>query len=298
MGKHAYCIIAHNDKYCLEKLISMLDDERHDIFILPDKKTSDEFEAGLSTKKSHLEIIGKDKRVDVRWGHISLVEAELTVIEEAVKKGKYDYIHLISGVDLPLKSIDVIQKFFESQPAGTLFVTVNEDTGAVMEAFERVKYYNLLTKHQKSRNLLLKLTSAAINRAGLVFQKSFGIKRNWKEFNVRKGSNWVSLSDEFARYLIDRKKSILKKYRFIKCADEIFIQTEIMSSPYKERLYRDSEGHTDHMRLIEFEGDSPRVLRMSDYDALVKSQDLFARKFSSQADKSVIDKIYEKSLKD
>ena len=296
MGKHAYCIIAHNDRYCLEKLISMLDNERHDIFILPDKKTSPDFESGIETKKSYLEILPKDKRVDVRWGHISLVEAEITAIEAALKKDRYNYIHLISGVDLPIKSIDHIQNFFDSQLPDTLFVAVNENPDAVEEVFERVKYYNILTKYQKSSNRILKIASALINKTGLILQKSLGIKRDWKNYVVRKGSNWVTLSDEFARFLADRKKLILKKYRGIKCADEIFIQTEIMSSHFKEKLYRDSEGHTDHMRLIEFEGDSPRVFSISDYEELIQSPDLFARKFSSQTDKSVIDRIFENSL--
>lgn len=38
MNKHAYCIIAHNDKFCLETLLNLLDDKRNDIFLLIDKK--------------------------------------------------------------------------------------------------------------------------------------------------------------------------------------------------------------------------------------------------------------------
>lgn len=36
--KHAYLIIAHNEFDLLQKLISVLDDERNDIFIHIDKK--------------------------------------------------------------------------------------------------------------------------------------------------------------------------------------------------------------------------------------------------------------------
>ena len=39
MKRHAYCIIAHNDAYCLEKLISLIDDERNDIILIFDKKS-------------------------------------------------------------------------------------------------------------------------------------------------------------------------------------------------------------------------------------------------------------------
>lgn len=38
MGKHAYCILAHNDAYCLKSLTRLLDDPRNDIFIHLDSK--------------------------------------------------------------------------------------------------------------------------------------------------------------------------------------------------------------------------------------------------------------------
>lgn len=39
MLKHAYLIMAHNDPYVFHKLISLLDDERNDIFVHIDKKS-------------------------------------------------------------------------------------------------------------------------------------------------------------------------------------------------------------------------------------------------------------------
>lgn len=41
-------------------------------------------------------------RVDVRWGDYSVVEAELKLLRAAVAEN-YQYFHLISGMDLPLK---------------------------------------------------------------------------------------------------------------------------------------------------------------------------------------------------
>lgn len=39
MIKHAYLIIAHNDYPVLEALLSMLDDERNDIYLYIDKRS-------------------------------------------------------------------------------------------------------------------------------------------------------------------------------------------------------------------------------------------------------------------
>ena len=49
-------------------------------------------------------------RVPVNWGG-SQIRAELSLLKCAVKK-KYDYYHLVSGADLPIKTQDEIHQFF------------------------------------------------------------------------------------------------------------------------------------------------------------------------------------------
>lgn len=52
MGKHAYCIIAHTDRYCLERLLNLLDDARNDIYVLLDKKANPSLIKGIALKHS------------------------------------------------------------------------------------------------------------------------------------------------------------------------------------------------------------------------------------------------------
>ena len=49
-------------------------------------------------------------RIDVRWGDFSQVECELALFKQAAI-GRYDYYHLLSGVDLPIKSAEYITAF-------------------------------------------------------------------------------------------------------------------------------------------------------------------------------------------
>lgn len=42
-GKHAYCIMAHGNWEQLQMLITVLDDERNDIFLHIDKKALDSY---------------------------------------------------------------------------------------------------------------------------------------------------------------------------------------------------------------------------------------------------------------
>ena len=75
MKKHAYLILAHNNFYCLERLLKLLDDERNDIFLHVDKKVknfdSDEiykqtfishFGENLSANDAHLILWGGSDR--------------------------------------------------------------------------------------------------------------------------------------------------------------------------------------------------------------------------------------------
>ena len=113
MKKHAYLIIAHNEFYILEKLIKLIDNEKNDIFLHIDKKVKNfdfkKFERMV--KKSNLYFT---KRIDVVWASSSQIKCELLMLEEATKKGNYSYYHLISGVDLPIKSQEYIHDFFDN----------------------------------------------------------------------------------------------------------------------------------------------------------------------------------------
>ena len=49
------------------------------------------------------------------------------------------------------------------------------------------------------------------------------VKRSYVPF--KKGANWVSISDDFCRYLIGKKIWIFKRFKYTFCGDEIFLQT-------------------------------------------------------------------------
>ena len=61
-------------------------------------------------EKSHLYFT--QNRISVVWGDFSQIECELTLFTEATQKNNYDYFHLISGVDVVIKSQNEIHKFF------------------------------------------------------------------------------------------------------------------------------------------------------------------------------------------
>lgn len=104
MGKHAYLILAHKNFNQLKSLLKLLDHERNDIYVHIDRKAQsfDQQEFNSVCRYSRLLFIGD--RHDVNWGGVSVMRAEISLLANATKYGKYDYYHLLSGMDLPIKS--------------------------------------------------------------------------------------------------------------------------------------------------------------------------------------------------
>lgn len=70
--KHAYLIIAHNNKRILEILLSMLDDIRNDIYLHVDARSNLLDDLNVSLKHSHLYVLRN--RIKVYWGTVSQIK--------------------------------------------------------------------------------------------------------------------------------------------------------------------------------------------------------------------------------
>ena len=137
--KHAYLIMAHEDFYILEKLVLLLDNEHNDLYIHIDKKVK-EFDFRYFNnlaKKSKIKFID---RINVYGGDFSQIECHLKLLEEATKN-EYEYYHMISGTDLPIKSSEKIYEFFHNSKYE--YITFNN-----VYCKDRVQYYYFKFKKQ------------------------------------------------------------------------------------------------------------------------------------------------------
>ena len=111
MKRHAYLIKAHHQFDLLEKLLWLLDDERNDIYIhIGVGVNYDRARFEKCVKKSGIFFVYPVKE---SWGGYSQIESELHLFEAAAENS-YAYYHLLSGVDLPLKTQDEIHAFFDA----------------------------------------------------------------------------------------------------------------------------------------------------------------------------------------
>lgn len=278
--KHAYLIIAHNEFYHLQQLIDALDDERNDIYVHIDRKVKQL--PDLIASKSRLIII--PNRIDVRWGSISQIRSEYALFEAASAHNTYAYYHLISGTHFPVKTQDEIHQWFNNQNGESLLSPLADFTDTEIEF--KLRYYHFFLRWIKSDNQIMRKVGNLSWRLSLRLQRDI-VRRNYKYFH-EKCPNWVSLTHEAVMALIAAKKKVLKQMKYTFCCDEIFVPSVLHETGIK---YRKDE------RLIfaDFRMASPITLKEEDFERLIKSDCIFARKFTSES-QSLINKIKQQCL--
>ena len=140
--RHAWLIIAHNEFDILQRLVSLLDDERSDFFIHFDKKVKTL--PTLHLEKGRLFVL--ENRMDVRWGSVSQIKVELELLEAALLKGPYAHYHILSGTHLPLKPIDELLTFYDSHEGVEVMRRWADDPG---DADFKLRRYHFPLGHYK-----------------------------------------------------------------------------------------------------------------------------------------------------
>ena len=284
--KHAYMIIAHKNDVTFSTLLRMLDHPDNDIFIHFDAKVKDfgtEEMQKIRNSLSHAGIFFT-RRTSVIWGGYSQIRSELILLEAAVGHGHYDYYHLISGQDLPIQSTEEINSFFEKNK-GKQFI----ETFSLSEAcMDRVKYFyfaqeRMGRKELKDLGLFLKL----IMKATYVIQNRLKLYRN-RKISFMRGANWFSITHELAEYILENRKWIRKTFRWTRCCDEVFLQTLIHNTRFEDQI-----SEQGYLRCIDWDRGMPYIWKREDQDYLQKSPMLFARKFDSNVDPDIVEKICE-----
>ena len=286
MKKHAYLIMAHTQPELLKKLLRMLDDERNDIYLHIDSKAKDyplaEVEAVLKKSKCIF-----TERTDVKWGSYSQIHCEMVLLKEAVKT-EHTYYHLLSGMDLPIKSQEEIHAFFEKYD-GLEFV--DEDEAVISEAaLSRVKYtHKFYGKAGSAKDILGALSTKGQKLLGVDKTKKYG------DIIFQKGRNWFSITHGLAKLVVEKESWIQEIFGQSVCGDELFLQTVARNSDYAGKICNaNTMPEIPDTRYIDWKrgtNNNPYVFRESDYEKLKNASGLFARKFDLNVDEKIVEKL-------
>ena len=294
-GKHACLILVHTQPAQVRTLLSLLDDPRNDIYVHIDRKAPFGAEAldGCCVR-STVHFI--EPRISIHWGGSNMMLATLALLRAATAT-PHAYYHLFSGQDLPIKDQDTIHAFFAAH-AGQEFLQFWPSGPS-----ETGRATNFCLFPENAGVLPAKIANKLVRG---VMKPFGGINR---DLDLRLSSSWFSITDACARYVVSREAWLKKRFVHTMMPDEVFIGTVIWDSPFRERIFDDSihlEREEDkrtllagNLRLIDWARGSTRhpwVFREEDWDLLVGSPCLWARKFDRRVDARIIERL-EKQLK-
>lgn len=283
--KLAYLILAHGSYELLKELLKALDSPDNDIFVHLDLKAGDIDVSPFYGVIRYSKLRFIENRVDVKWGHISIVEATLNLFEEAVK-GDYDYLNLLSGVDFPIKSNSYIQAFFQAHQ-GKEFVGFSKEL-TIQDVKKRSVWRPFIRRDFCGKHRVLGWVNGFVIR----LQRYLHVYTLSPIHQIRQGAAWYSITRQLAAEVLGQRETILRRFKHVLLPDEMFLQTFLYEHHYMDRVFNVNDEFTSCCRYIDWHRGNPYVWQEDDLDDLLQSKYLWARKFSGD-NMSLIRKISE-----
>jgi hypothetical protein len=276
----AHLIMAHKNPSQVLRLVKRLNHSNFDIFVHVDAKVDIE-QFKILNSVSNLSFI--HNRSDCNWGGFSLFQSIINCVKEVLSSPiEYDFINMISGQDYPLYNSQYIYNYLMERKE-TIFLSFEDSSDSEWwkQAATRYEKYHFTDFNIKGKYLIERIVNL------------FAPKRKFPEKLELFGGNkscWWTLTNESAKYVIDKLESSPKLLSFLKLCwgtDEFVIPTLIMNSPLKYKVVN------DNLRYIDWtEGNAhPKLLGEENFAAISESKMLFARKFDTEVDCKILDQI-------
>lgn len=278
MKKHAVCILCHEKPEQVNAIVGLFPPEYFDFFIHVDKKSDIQ---GELTRASNVRFVAEDARVDVRWGRFSQVRSSMAVFD-CVDAERYGYVHLISGVDFPVRPPMEIYEACEK--SGLEYIECHalpEETRWAWGGMDRVlvRYPGWMIRRPRAKAVrALRLAyRECVLRTGVLRRRRLPVEKFYG------GSSWFSVTGECLQWMKDYLRAHPEYVRFFStglCVDEIIYPTLVRLSPFADRVANRA------MRFLVWEGSrtgGPRTLTAEDIPRMRESDAFFARKVDSLA---------------
>lgn len=299
-NKHAYLIIAFNNWSVLEKLIRLLDHERNDIYIHINSAIEDfdfEYYKGLAKKSK----VYYTERFHTEWGTPKLMVAQMYFLQMAHGNLNYQYYHVLSGACLPLRTQNEIHKFFDENN-GKEFIHFASKPPLDKNIYDRYAYDHRFHKHIRENSVVKRvLFGVMLEKLYVGMQKLLKVDRQkHNPYELCFGSSWFSITDEFAFHILEHWDYLLNSFKHTFAPDEIYVQTLAYNSKFKDRLYYDKmdDNYIACMRYIDWNRGNPYSFSIEDYQELMESGCLFARKFDlkTPGQREIVERIYQELM--
>jgi len=262
----------HTNFKQLIRLVSVLNTPDVTFFIHIDKKSPAEvYETASRELRVCANVYFLERHV-CHWGDFGHVLATVRGISQICERNTpLDYAILLTGQDYTIKSNSHIKQYLE-QSQGKSYLDYNALPHADWPSggFDRVNRYHF-------RVLRIRLSLPRLRKFPFDM-KLFG------------GSSYWCLSKECVEYVyrfVQQHKGFVNYFSHVAVPDEIFFQTILLNSDLASTIVNDDLRHVDWTE----NRNSPATLTSDDLDSLIRSEKLFARKFDTSIDSTVLDRI-------
>ena len=294
--KIAYIIIAHKNPLQLLRLIQRLQSNDAYFFIHIDKKVNlKEFQHTLKVLNNpHVTFIYP--RENGRWGGIGVVKASLHAMHAIINHpDKIDYVVALTGQCYPIKNVTQIEDFYKENRDKNFMYTFPMPGKWSIKQMDRINRYHYFLKrsrvfppYEEPTTIIGKIFNTALKAYfPLPRKQPIGIIPHG-------GSAFFNLNRtavENVLNFINTRPDFLKFHEYSLIPDEMFFQSILCSS--KDDIILQSIVPED-LRFRFWESRyaaNPAVLKQKDYKMIVDSNQLFARKFDTTIDSTILDML-------
>lgn len=286
-GRHAICILGHNNFSVIRTLLMQLDAPEFDFYIHINAKIK------VFPKQEWIDTVRQAglyfvERKKIVYAEYSMMEGIKSLLSTASQK-YHDYYHIILGADLLIKTKEEFLNFFEINK-GKEFVGFSESY-----VIERVRYRNYFRDwRQKSR--IKSLIYVKLRRFLIFLQKSMRIENRPNFEEVKKGGDTYSITHSAVIYLLQMEPKFKRFFYYSFAPTEFFAQTLLWNSDFRDSLYLPGENESlQSLREIDWKRGRPYVYRKEDFRMLMNSKGMFARKFDENVDMEIVKLIYSET---
>lgn len=219
-----------------------------------------------------------NKRFDIKWAGYSIIEALVYGMRQALNSGhSYHFITHLSGQCLPLKPVDELYDYYNSN-RGKIFLSCSPAPNAWWtEALQRIESYHFHQFDFPGKYRLGSLISRFLPK-----RKSPGLEL----YGGPHGAYWT-LTPDAARYIcevLQNNRKVIKFFKYVWGPDEILVNSLIMNSPFRSQVINKTDRYIDWSAG----GGHPKTLTTADFDRIINSGCLYARKFDMETDPKAV----------
>lgn len=293
-----YLILAHNNFDQLELLVNKLKTNNSKIYIHIDKKVK------VFPKIKNVEYI--KNRVKTSWWGFSQVLTELSCIKQAYPNMKeWDHAVIISWQCFPIKPIKYIEEYindlwnsscmsYRQMPEKDLYKLeryhFNDIDFHIPKCVDDFifKIIDHFYKWLRKPHRVPFINCVLYVIARVLLPKRKYLTDNYTMYSI---CNRMALSYKHIKWILEfldteKWKKTFENFKMTTTADEIFFQTILLNNEeIKDEIIN------KNLWYIIFENkqdNSPKTFKIEDYDKLISSDKLFARKFNINEDKKIL----------